>query len=183
MIDFLKGIDAVFLTVIQVLAIAFLVAITVAIIYAIIKRIKKSKDTKKNKHSNKVQKSDHAPNSTSTHSSPNDCRSWNESNAKKYGNKQYGKNQNNKNYKSKPPKQHKANSRWAENREKGIEGERLVSNALHSCLKENEKIINNFLMHSLLDIAEKKYAQIDHIIISHRGIFVVETKNWSGKIR
>ncbi|MFZ4105455.1 nuclease-related domain-containing protein [Flavobacterium sp.] len=60
---------------------------------------------------------------------------------------------------------------------KGIIGEKTVSSILYLLDKSNYKIINNIVL---------KYGnsttQIDHIVLSDFGIFVVETKNYKGWI-
>lgn len=56
---------------------------------------------------------------------------------------------------------------------KGKSGELVVKTVLNKLDKKEYKILN--------DIKIEKY-QIDHIVVSKYGIFVIETKNWSGKI-
>ena len=64
-----------------------------------------------------------------------------------------------------------------ESKVKGYVGEKLVAKKLSQLNKRNYKIINNLLLKTL-----KGTAQIDHIVISQYGIFVIETKNYKGII-
>ena len=62
----------------------------------------------------------------------------------------------------------------------GKEGEEIVSYVLKNLKKNDEYIINDFLA---ARNKEGSYSiQVDHIYISRKGIFVIETKNYSGKI-
>ena len=61
---------------------------------------------------------------------------------------------------------------------KGARGERLVHNALTSVLNEQEYRV---LTDIILPIAGGT-TQIDHLVLSRHGIFVIETKNMSGWI-
>lgn len=63
------------------------------------------------------------------------------------------------------------------NRIKGAEGERRVSGVLNKLDKSKYKILNDVLIR-----AKDKTVQIDHIVVSIYGIFVIETKNYSGNI-
>lgn len=60
---------------------------------------------------------------------------------------------------------------------KGFVGEKGVSALLRLLDKNKYMILNDILLHN-----ENKSAQIDHIIISNYGIFVIETKNYKGWI-
>ena len=60
--------------------------------------------------------------------------------------------------------------------EKGIEGEKKVKKILKKLPKEY--IVLNDLFINYKD----RFAQIDHVILCSKGIFVIETKNYSGKI-
>lgn len=60
---------------------------------------------------------------------------------------------------------------------KGYVGERLVSKKLKKLNKRKYKIINNVLLKT-----SKGSTQIDHIVVSRYGIFVIETKNYKGII-
>lgn len=70
--------------------------------------------------------------------------------------------------------------RWRRGRalRKGREGERIVAKEL-SRLKKSENIVLNDL---LLPTLNEKTAQIDHLLISTHGIFVIETKSLAGRI-
>ncbi|QSW90410.1 NERD domain-containing protein [Flavobacterium endoglycinae] len=58
---------------------------------------------------------------------------------------------------------------------KGIIGEKTVSSILHFLDKSEYKIINNVVLKT-----GEVTTQIDHVIISSFGIFVIETKNYKG---
>lgn len=60
---------------------------------------------------------------------------------------------------------------------KGIIGEKTVSSILKLLDKSNYKIINNILLKT-----GEVTSQIDHVVISSFGIFVIETKNYKGWI-
>lgn len=60
---------------------------------------------------------------------------------------------------------------------KGVVGETIVYKTMDFTLNKEYTIFNNVM---LLD--GDKSVQIDHIIASRYGIFVIETKNYSGKI-
>ena len=62
---------------------------------------------------------------------------------------------------------------------KGDRGEQHVSGILESCKLEGDKLIDDII---LVNPENGMTAQIDHILLSTRGIFVVETKNLSGII-
>lgn len=59
---------------------------------------------------------------------------------------------------------------------KGHFGEKIVSSIL-SGLDNEYKVINNIMLKS-----GTKTAQIDHVVISNYGVFVIETKNYQGWI-
>ena len=61
---------------------------------------------------------------------------------------------------------------------KGRIGEMRVSWSLRSELGEGYEILNDVYMPSM----EGETTQIDHIVVSPYGIFVIETKNWTGWI-
>ena len=61
---------------------------------------------------------------------------------------------------------------------KGKIGEARVSNAIEKKDVGYEFVINNLV----LNVGENKTAQIDHVLINRNGIFVIETKNYSGRI-
>lgn len=60
---------------------------------------------------------------------------------------------------------------------KGAVGELLVELSLGGNIPNEKYVINNLLLYN-----ESKSHQIDHIIIRKTGVFVVETKNYSGQI-
>ena len=61
---------------------------------------------------------------------------------------------------------------------KGDRGEHYVANILAS-LNENEyKVLNDVMLRT----KDGKTSQIDHVVVSNYGIFVIETKNYSGWI-
>ncbi|EKY22068.1 nuclease-related domain-containing protein [Clostridium celatum] len=61
---------------------------------------------------------------------------------------------------------------------KGYIGEIIVSKRLSKLNKKKYKVINNILLK-----APNTTTQIDHIVISIYGIFVIETKNYKGIIK
>lgn len=61
----------------------------------------------------------------------------------------------------------------------GERGERAVAELLERCALEDDKVINDV---TLLNPQNGMTSQIDHILLSRRGIFVIETKNYAGKI-
>ncbi len=60
---------------------------------------------------------------------------------------------------------------------KGIIGEKTVSSVLYFLRKSDYKVINNVVLKR-----GEVTAQIDHVVISSFGIFVIETKNYKGWI-
>lgn len=58
---------------------------------------------------------------------------------------------------------------------RGKIGENIVSNSL---LSYGGKILNNYM---ILDSRNKSH-QIDHVFVNQHGIFVIETKTYSGTI-
>jgi hypothetical protein len=56
----------------------------------------------------------------------------------------------------------------------GMEGEKAVSQMLQS-LDDSNYLIDDFLMDS-------RNSNIDHILLSPKGLFVIETKNYTGQI-
>ncbi len=68
--------------------------------------------------------------------------------------------------------------REAYNAEKGAAGERAVSRIL-SCLPQSEyRVFNDVLLNNPFGGT----TQIDHIVVSQFGVFVIETKNFGGKV-
>lgn len=61
--------------------------------------------------------------------------------------------------------------------EKGEMGEEIVYNELLKCVKPNDRLLNNYMFQG-----ETISVQVDHIVINGNGVFVIETKNYSGKI-
>lgn len=61
----------------------------------------------------------------------------------------------------------------------GQEGERKVAKKLKRLNKRKYKVINNIM----LKREDNTSSQIDHIVVSIYGIFVIETKNYSGVIK
>lgn len=59
---------------------------------------------------------------------------------------------------------------------KGRTGEKIVAITLKQ-LPENKRIINDIMIND-----NGKSRQIDHILINNKGVFVIETKNYAGKI-
>lgn len=60
---------------------------------------------------------------------------------------------------------------------KGLEGEKTVNMILKKLNKDDYIVFKNITLQN-----DNKYAQIDHVVVSKYGIFVIETKNYSGKI-
>lgn len=63
---------------------------------------------------------------------------------------------------------------------KGWYGEMLVRFVLNRLDKEKYNVINNLYIKSASGNVRK--AQIDHVVVSTFGVFVIETKNYKGKI-
>ena len=61
---------------------------------------------------------------------------------------------------------------------KGRCGELRVEFALGSTILGEKYVINNLC----LNVGENKTCQIDHVLINRNGVFVIETKNYSGRI-
>jgi ssDNA-binding Zn-finger/Zn-ribbon topoisomerase 1 len=66
---------------------------------------------------------------------------------------------------------------FLKNKIKGKIGEKTIATILGFLNKSNYKVINNILLKS-----GEKTSQIDHLVISDFGIFVIETKNYKGWI-
>lgn len=60
----------------------------------------------------------------------------------------------------------------------GMWGEEIVSNQLKSLLKRDEYLLTNLL----IPLSNGHKTEIDCVLISRKGIFCVETKNWMGHI-
>lgn len=61
---------------------------------------------------------------------------------------------------------------------KGAVGEKKVKDVLDSVKNDNDFVINDYLV----DDNRGSSHQIDHIFISKNGIYVIETKNYAGRI-
>ncbi len=59
----------------------------------------------------------------------------------------------------------------------GQKGEADVISLLNDALDKSHYMLNDFILR-----VGSKSAQIDHLIVSPNGIFVIETKNWRGRI-
>lgn len=70
--------------------------------------------------------------------------------------------------------------RWRQGRaaRKGRKGERIVAKELKGLRRRDYIVLNDLL----LPVAQGRTSQIDHIVVSTRGIFVVETKSLAGRI-
>lgn len=62
-------------------------------------------------------------------------------------------------------------------KEIGEEGERIVKKVLGHDIADEKYVINNLMI-----VNEGKSSQIDHLVVCLNGIFVIETKNYSGLI-
>ena len=60
----------------------------------------------------------------------------------------------------------------------GFYGEEVTKSHLKKLLKEDEFLLNNIL----LPLKNGHKTEIDSILITHKGIFCIETKNWVGHI-
>lgn len=76
---------------------------------------------------------------------------------------------------------HRHRTRRAERarRDKGKEGEVYIASLLKQCMLRDDTLLNNVI---LSHPHTKASFEIDHILLSRRGIFVIETKNRSGDI-
>ena len=61
---------------------------------------------------------------------------------------------------------------------KGFEGEQNVNSFMQSILRPGEYYLRNLL----IPLDEQRKAEIDGVLISRKGIFCIETKNWKGRI-
>lgn len=62
--------------------------------------------------------------------------------------------------------------------EKGEIGEKTIREKILRELNPNERMLNNYITRGTSSIT----SQIDHIVIKPAGVFVIETKNYDGKI-
>lgn len=65
------------------------------------------------------------------------------------------------------------------NERAGILGEKIVNRHLRPLLREDEYLLANLL----LPLKNGHKTEIDCVLISRRGIFCIETKNWVGNIK
>ncbi len=64
------------------------------------------------------------------------------------------------------------------NEKRGIQGEREVNYTLLKLLKEDEYLLTNIL----IPLRNGRTTEIDTLLITRKGIFCIETKNWVGHI-
>ena len=62
--------------------------------------------------------------------------------------------------------------------DKGKEGELEVQKIIGKTIPGEQYVINNLM----LKITEQITCQIDHVLVNSSGVYVIETKNWSGTI-
>ena len=67
---------------------------------------------------------------------------------------------------------------WNSPKQKGRRGEKLVAGRLRKGLPDEYRILNDIY----LPLPDGTTTQIDHIVVSQYGVFVVETKTYSGWI-
>ena len=67
---------------------------------------------------------------------------------------------------------------WNSPKQKGKRGEKLVAGRLRDGLSEEYLILNDIY----LPLPDGTTTQIDHVVVSQYGVFVVETKTYSGWI-
>ena len=67
---------------------------------------------------------------------------------------------------------------WNSPKQKGKRGEKLVAGRLRKGLPDEYRILNDIY----LPLPDGTTTQVDHIVVSQYGIFVVETKTYSGWI-
>ncbi len=60
----------------------------------------------------------------------------------------------------------------------GIQGERFTNYHLRPLLRNDEYLLTNLL----IPLKNGRTTEIDSVIISRKGIFCIETKNWAGQI-
>lgn len=60
---------------------------------------------------------------------------------------------------------------------RGKHGEKKVRRVIGETVENEQYVINDFIL-----VNDEKSSQIDHIVINSHGIFVIETKNYSGAI-
>lgn len=67
--------------------------------------------------------------------------------------------------------------KWRRKRNAGEDGEKTVARILSKLPKEEYKVINDLLLQD-----SGHSSQIDHVVVSVYGVFVIETKNFTGDI-
>ena len=67
---------------------------------------------------------------------------------------------------------------WNSPKQKGKRGEKLVAGRLRKGLPDEYRILNDIY----LPLPDGTTTQIDHVVVSQYGVFVVETKTYSGLI-
>ena len=67
---------------------------------------------------------------------------------------------------------------WNSPKQKGKRGEKLVAGRLRKWLPDEYRILNDIY----LPLPDGTTTQIDHVVVSQYGVFVVETKTYSGWI-
>lgn len=60
----------------------------------------------------------------------------------------------------------------------GKYGEEITKRYLNNLLRDNEYYLDNLL----IPINNELYTQIDGLLITHKGLFCIEVKNWVGKV-
>lgn len=60
---------------------------------------------------------------------------------------------------------------------RGFLGEWYIKHIIGKTVKGKQYVINNYMI-----VEDGKSSQIDHILINSKGIFIIETKNYSGRI-
>ena len=63
------------------------------------------------------------------------------------------------------------------NRRRGKHGEELVAQVLGKDIEGVRRVLTNYRF-----FRGDKVREVDHILIDARGVFVIETKNWKGKV-
>lgn len=64
------------------------------------------------------------------------------------------------------------------NEKRGIQGEREVNRTLEKLLKDDEYLLTNLL----IPLRNGRTTEVDTLLITRKGIFCIETKNWIGHI-
>ena len=68
-------------------------------------------------------------------------------------------------------------------RKAGIKGEKYVNNHLQQLLQKDERLLTGIILPYFNRIQNKQdTSEIDSILITHKGIFCIEIKNWAGHI-